>query len=174
MLPKKLLIWTVSRTNFEIIEKSIDQDYLDKQVLGYLRLASTPTDESAKEQARSANLLFDILIAPVELLLDRNKQLCIVPDKILSYLPFAALMSAGSNRYLIEDFPISYAPSSSVFVLCSEQAARKSGLKVERLLSVGNPNFDRNDFPSLVDLLRQAPRQQVYLCTRLRALPPRK
>src|SRR6266404_575109 len=152
VLPNKILIWAFSRTGFSIIEKPINQEYLNERVLGYLRLMSSPTNVFAEELSQVAKELSEILIAPAELLLDRNRQLCIVPDKILCYLPFAALISASSNRYLIEDFPIIYSPSSSVLIFCSEQAERKKGSKVERLLSVGNPSFDHSAFPSLVNL----------------------
>ncbi len=37
-------------------------------------------------------------------------------------------------------------------VILSEIASKKEGTRDERLLSVGNPRFDRNDFPSLPDL----------------------
>ena len=85
-------------------------------------------------------------------MIEPNKQICIVPDKILNRLPYGALISSSTGRYLIEDYLPTYAPSASLFVLCAEEANRKSGLSPEHLLSVGNPSFDRRAFPDLEDL----------------------
>src|SRR5262249_9439058 len=85
-------------------------------------------------------------------LVEPNKQICVVPDKILNRLPYGALVSRATGRYLIEDYLPTYAPSASLFVLCAEEANRKSIQSPERLLSVGNPSFDRRAFPDLEDL----------------------
>jgi CHAT domain-containing protein len=75
-----------------------------------------------------------------------------VPDKSLYRLPFAALFSKSKNKYLIEEQAISYAPSSSIFVIASENARQKESLADESLLSVGNPRFDAAENPNLSDL----------------------
>ena len=59
--------------------------------------------------------IYQLLIAPVRDQL-RTKHLVIVPHTFLHYLPFHALYDG--NRYLIDDFSISYAPSGSIFALC--------------------------------------------------------
>lgn len=74
---------------------------------------------------RSAYSLYRILIAPVRKHLSGVKNLVIVPDGILHYLPFDALLTKsiqGSSPdftrlpYLISDFEISYSPSASLSV----------------------------------------------------------
>jgi CHAT domain-containing protein len=92
------------------------------------------------------------LIKPVEHLLGVGKQLCIVPDKILSYLPFAALKSQASGKYFIEEHGFVLSPSSSMFIICSDAAREKESSKSERLLSVGNPKFDGSAFSNLANL----------------------
>jgi CHAT domain-containing protein len=82
-------------------------------------------------------------------LLDKRKQVCIIPDKILSYLPFAALVAPASGKYLVEDYALTLSPSSNVFIQSSEAARRMEGAGPERLLSVGDPHFDDRDFPTL-------------------------
>jgi CHAT domain-containing protein len=52
----------------------------------------------------------------------------------------------------LEDFAISYAPSASVLVLATENAARKEPVENETVLSVGNPDFDREENPKLQNL----------------------
>jgi len=130
----------------------INQIDLNAKVIDYLNTISSASEIDAQDTSRRAKELFDILISPVEPFLSKGKRLCIIPDKILNSLPFATLISPRSNEYLIKDYAITYSPSTSVFVLCSEQAKSKESARVERVLSVGNPQFDRNRFASLPDL----------------------
>jgi CHAT domain-containing protein len=59
--------------------------------------------------------LYQKLISPIRHLLDAT-HLVIVPHGFLHYVPFHALRDG--NRFLIDDFSISYAPSASVYQLC--------------------------------------------------------
>ena len=61
-------------------------------------------------------------------------------------------MSPVTGRFLLQDYLLEISPSASLFVILSGLARTKEGQRDERLLSVGNPRFDRNDFPSLPDL----------------------
>jgi CHAT domain-containing protein len=77
--------------------------------------------EKAFLEATQSHLeeLYSLLIAPVRDQLNAG-HLIIVPHAFLHYLPFHAL-SDGRQRYLIDDFSISYAPSSSIFAVCQEK-----------------------------------------------------
>ncbi len=63
--------------------------------------------------------LYALLIAPIRDQLTAE-HLIIVPHAFLHYLPFHAL--SDGKRYLIDDFSVSYAPSSSIFAVCQEKA----------------------------------------------------
>lgn len=54
--------------------------------------------------------------------------LVVVPHGVLHYLPFHALLDG--ERYLIDDFSVSYAPSATTFALCQKNSARSEGLPV--------------------------------------------
>jgi CHAT domain-containing protein len=149
VLNDKLLIWFVSKTRAESFRQDITAGELGEKVVNYLRLVSSPSKSDENEERRQAEDLYKVLIAPVESLLDRQKQVCIIPDKILSYLPFAALASQASGKYLVENYALIYSPSSNVFIQSSEAARRKEGARLERLLSVGDPHFNARDFPTL-------------------------
>jgi tetratricopeptide (TPR) repeat protein len=71
-------------------------------------------------EATQAHLeeLYTLLIAPIRDEL-QAEHLIIVPHAFLHYLPFHAL--SDGERYLIDDFSISYAPSSSIFAVCQEK-----------------------------------------------------
>jgi CHAT domain-containing protein len=152
ILSDKVIIWLIQRDSFETREKRVNADDLDGLIRRYLSLVAAPPDGRDAE-ARSASVaLYDILLRPVESLLDGKKVLCVVPDKLLNHLPFGALISPTTGKYLVADYPLIYSPSSSVFVSGSEAASERASRAAETLLSVGGPTFDREAFPRLQDL----------------------
>jgi len=87
--------------------------------------------------------LYIVLVAPVEALLEEMVsegagapgKLVIVPHGLLHQVPFHALFDG--ERYLLERFEISYAPSARVYSLCHQQAPRRSGKAL--VMSVSDP-----------------------------------
>src|SRR5215470_1107791 len=151
-LEDKLIIWLVTPRRFEQRTVTVPLSKLTGLATDYLAQISGPGGGDNQRWRPKAEELYNILLQPVAPLIEPNKQICIVPDKILNRLPYAALISRAMGRYLIEDYMLTYAPSASLFVLCSEEANRKSGQSPEHLLSVGNPSFDHRAFPDLEDL----------------------
>ena len=98
MLKDKLLIWLISNTDFIHEEKVIPLGQLNEILFRYLKLVSSPSG-TIEDLTQDGSALYDILIKPVEKSLRKDKLLCVVPDKTLNYLPFAALISGGSRRY---------------------------------------------------------------------------
>jgi CHAT domain-containing protein len=111
--------------------------------------------ESLRERApldklnRQASDLYRLLVAPIGPHLDQNLALCVAPDGVLQDLPFAALVSPESNRYLIEDFTLVVNPSASVFARALDLTNRKQRSEPEPFLGFGNPRFDQQRFPGL-------------------------
>jgi CHAT domain-containing protein len=155
VLQDEILIWVVSKDEPVTASQSISVGDLNKRVNAFLQLVSVAKEESTVTAFRHESMyLYDLLIKPVEGSLDRGKQLCIVPDKILNYLPFAALRSEQSGKFFIEEQERGYvlSPSSNIYVLCSDTAREKESTKGEKLLCVGNPLFDSKSFPDLAEL----------------------
>lgn len=151
----KLFIWVITRAEIQREVVKIDDAMLAEKVRSFLTSVNQPPQASNSDPANAARELFQLLIAPVEHFLDKNKFLCIVPDKILHYLPFDALVSTKTNNYLIQDYEhgVGTAPSSTVFVGLTNTATRKTARNgSETFLGVGNPSFDRVAFSSLNDL----------------------
>lgn len=146
LLPDKLAIWIVSKRRFDSLEKQITATELEEKVGAYQ--AAIINKARPAEIRQAAQELYQLLI-PSDL--TRGQQLCLVPDKSLHQLAFATLVSP-TGRYLLEDYALFYAPSATVFILASENAQRKEQVRDERVLSVGNPNFDREENPNLPDL----------------------
>lgn len=151
VLNDKLVIWLISNSNFVSEEKAIPASELNEILLRFLKHISSPSG-NIEDLTADGSALYDILIKPVEGSLRKDKLLCIVPDKTLNYLPFGALISSGSGKYLISDYRLILAPSSTMFLQSSTLASEKDKVETESLLSVGNPRFSREQFPQLPDL----------------------
>ncbi len=79
--------------------------------------------ESIKDKdfyAAAAGTLYNTLFAPLAPYIQQTN-LVIVPYGSLYYLPFAALWNSETERYLIEDYTITYAPSLATLPLIQAQ-----------------------------------------------------
>ncbi|MEM7538115.1 MAG: CHAT domain-containing protein, partial [Chloroflexota bacterium] len=104
-----------------VLNNDIDQlrqSFLEKE---------SDTDVSAK--------LYDLLIAPLKPHI-QTTNLVIVPHQVLHHLPFAALWNEEDNRYLMEEYAITYAPSASTLKFIQAKRNRNQ----RRLLALGNPD----------------------------------
>jgi CHAT domain-containing protein len=146
-----VVMWVVSKTNLATAKAAVPLEELRNRVEHYRQeIMRQPGHDG--DPLQDALALYDVLIKPVEPFLDPKKYICIVPDKVLNYVPFNALVSPASGKYLIDDYLIGFSPSSTVFIKCCEISRAKEFARDERLLSVSNPRFDRSAFPGLRDL----------------------
>lgn len=152
VLDDKVIAWLVTRDRVLSYQRLIPQQELNERVRSYVQLVSSLRTGDTDLLAREASTLYELLIKPVEADLDKGKQLYIISDKILNHLPYSALVSPNSGKYLIEEYALAFPPSSTIFVINSAIARAKGGARPENLLSVGNPSFDRKAFSDLNDL----------------------
>jgi CHAT domain-containing protein len=145
VLSEKLAIWIVSKNRFDLLEKQVTSAELENKIEAYQLLITRRAPLA--EIKRAAQDLHELLI-PSDLAAD--KQLCLVPDKSLNQLAFATLVSPA-GAYLLQTHALFYSPSVSVLVLATENARRREK-RDENLLSIGNPDFDREENLNLPDL----------------------
>ncbi|NOZ60255.1 MAG: CHAT domain-containing protein, partial [Calditrichaeota bacterium] len=103
-----------------------------------------------------AQKLYDTIFKPIKPYLKNNKQLIIIPDDVLYYLPFEVLVTQiekkkfdrkiifshyQNGHFLVEQYSMSYAPSATV--LEPDLLERRQRPENERLLAFGNPDFGR-------------------------------
>lgn len=124
---------------------------IEKEIKSYLdAIAAAPNPllverDLAKSRAQ-AEALFSILFGRLSEQIEPGRKLIVVPDGLLHYLPFEALIRNG--RYLVEDHEISYNPSASMLGLWQASEGRvESGDQME-LLAVGDPVVDQKS-PSI-------------------------
>jgi CHAT domain-containing protein/Flp pilus assembly protein TadD len=161
VLDNKLLICVVSKSEFVVKEVQVTLSELTDKVLNFRRSILRHTTEPLAE----AQELYDLLIKPLNLSTENRNKICIVPDKVLNNLPFAALISPASGGYLVEDYVLTVSPSATIFLACSERTYQRVGTDQERLFAVGDPSFDRSAFPQLPAL--PTTRQQVEKIAKL-------
>ncbi len=168
VLEKKLLIWHLTRSGIFSKSVEVDSTVLRDTVETALRQIGQRDEKGA---AASLKTLYDFIIEPIREKLDPGKVLCFVPDKALHYVPFSALMSGSSGRYLVQDYRPMTSPSATILIDSTNRARARSSVKEESLLAVGDPTFDRSAKPKLANL--PSARQEVkgiasnYLTRRL-------
>lgn len=151
VLEEKVLIWVVTNTDVRHADVPVPLSVLTEKVNAFLDTVNHPPAAEPNKQNLSSEL-YELLIRPIKDYLDQSRVLIIVPDKLLNYLPFAALTSPANARYLTEDYDLAIAPSATLFANLSAAAEKKSGIRAERLVSVGDPRFDGGQFKSLRNL----------------------
>jgi CHAT domain-containing protein len=157
VLENRVLICLVSKSEFSVEQAPIRLDELTDKVSRFRRSIMAgpglPTKAEELSGLRSqAQELYRLLIEPIRLSPENGKRVCFVPDKVLNTLPFSALVSPTTGRYLIEDYELTVAPSATVYLVCSRTPGHTPDLDSEHLLAVGNPEFDRSVFPGLSSL----------------------
>ncbi len=149
VLSDKVLMWVITRNGIKAEEKKIRSDELESKINKFITaISSLPRDREPTFQGDAIEL-HKLLIAPIESLLDKDKLTCIVADKALHYVPFEALISEATGEYVVEKFRLQSAPSSSIFLSSLGTEDAHAEHDEERVLSVGDPLFDRRAFPSL-------------------------
>ena len=130
VLDDQVLAWVIDQEGFELVALEIARDDLRNQV-EFLRNVIT----SREFDAEAAANLYDALFAPLKPHI-RHSNLVIVPHGVLHYLPFAALWDAENERYLVQDYALTYAPSASALKFILDKRSPDQG----RLLAMGNPD----------------------------------
>jgi CHAT domain-containing protein len=138
----KSFLFFVTKKESELFELP-SREVLEKSLKGYLKALVTPDRKgfsgSLASERIAGELLFPLHL-PMAAGIDR---LIIVPDGVLYYLPFETLSIPGDgprrSRYLIEDYEVSYAPSSSSLILLS---GKTTGPRPKSFLGFGDPAYD--------------------------------
>ena len=107
--------------------------------------------------------LGDLLMAPVRRAgaLEGVRQLLIVPHGILTYLPFAALVSSETGRYLAQDFRLLTLPSAASIVALREGSAIEV-LAAPASVFAPRPDFLPETAPEARAVTRALPRSPAH------------
>jgi len=117
----QLIIFLISRDDVHVKQYSLPND---KKLANELtRWVADFKDAILSNSSRSAlrsksERLYKVLLKPFESYLDKYKNLVVIPDGALAYLPFEAI--SQGDQYLIENFRIKYEPSLTSLTLLGE------------------------------------------------------
>jgi len=101
----------IKLTNVPI--NTISTNYLENLVGYYRFILANPSSENDSALREIGRALYDLLIKPLLSTIRGKKNLIIIPDGILSFVPFEALIDEKGN-YLVEEFNIGYVQSMAV------------------------------------------------------------
>jgi CHAT domain-containing protein len=128
------------------------RDEIGNSIKAFLKMLSNPPKVEF-DGILAAKRIYNELIFPAEKKIKNViSNLIIIPDGVLYYLPFETLVRSNNGNleeevYLIKDYRISYAPSSSILFFLSRIHHENSNPK--GLLAFGNPFYSFNDPPKL-------------------------
>lgn len=152
VLDDKILIWLISKNDFQVVPVQFSNEDLLEKVNSYLELISVSDETRAAERRKLAIELYRILVSPFINKIGGDKTIALIPDKSLSRLAFNSLISPESGQYFLAEKVSFFAPSANLFLAFSKNAEKLNGIPAEKILSVGNPTFDRKMFPNLQNL----------------------
>ncbi len=145
-------VWLISKDDEQLI-KLPDQNVLAEQV-ELLRFAlQNPDRGNIDNFIESSYRLYSLILEPVVSKLRKGSKLVIVPDGVLNYLPFEALVTNKKHRnsvasykdlsYMVLKHPISYAQSASVLhnlLITLGQKEKSRDTKLD-LVAFGDPFY---------------------------------
>jgi len=147
---KNSFVLVVTREN-SLLHKLPGHNEIEKNVREYLKTISKPVSLS-NPLAKHLSLGFQLYSKLFEKLSDALKDkshLIVIPDGILYHLPFESLIcQKATNRnvvkYLLHDYIISYAPSSSILCYLKNEK-RNINKNRKQLLAFGDPYFEKTN-----------------------------
>jgi CHAT domain-containing protein/Tfp pilus assembly protein PilF len=118
---------------------------IEDSLRAYLKLLASPP-KGGLLGIEAARRIYRELISPLEARLSSSiRNLVVIPDGILCYLPFETLVRDSRDRaesgFLIETYQVSYAPSVSSLALLSRP--RSADVSPGRILALGSPAYAR-------------------------------
>ena len=141
-----LLIWLITPSGAEGLEIEISSGRLSELIEQARKLISSNEVEAANGILKE---IYNLIIYPVEKRLGSFKNIVVVPNGPLHFLPFQALIDKN-NSYLVERFNITYSPSASVYVLCNERpvpaGSRFLGVALSDVSIGGKPGLPGTEY----------------------------
>jgi CHAT domain-containing protein len=140
---KRSFLWLFTRGEvfFEILPA---RKKIENEVRTCLDMLGAPPSQLYIERDLArlrdcSGALFNTLFGRLSQQIEPGQRLLIVPDGLLHYLPFEALIHNG--HYLVEDHEMSYLPSASILLQLQDSRSEvETGDRME-LLAFGDPIF---------------------------------
>jgi len=137
------LLFIISKDVKKIIKLPGEQEIVNS-IRGYLKLLSDQPISNFQGILAAQRIYHQLLEKAMESLSPEIKYLIIIPDGLLHYLPFEALVFP-SGKYLGEKYSISYSPStSSLLYLCRRSIPHNNKV----FMAFGSPKYKKKKLGS--------------------------
>jgi|GEM_PF-1487987 len=120
---------------------SMQKKLFDSFVMSYVELLGEAAFGNKDKVEKLSKALYNLLITPVESYIKEHKKILIVPNGVLSRLPFETLINSD-GKYLIDEYDISYVNSMTIKNLLSK---RNYANFTKDILAIGLSNFQNGD-----------------------------
>lgn len=163
--PQRISVFIISRDTLAYQELALSHEALLQLVSGLSSIFDGSTEAAGGElftilnaeladfSVPPAYALYQQLWRPLQGALGTAREVIVVPDDFLFYLPFEALVTDTSGienrfdfahaRFLLDDYQISYASSASLL----DPALHRPHNPTRELLALGNPDFAADPAP---------------------------
>ncbi len=142
IMEKQSFVWIIGKKKVDFLKIKISQKDINR-IVNNIKNNIEIIDKN--------NLLNDltkefykVIFKPLENYLAEATTLVIVPDKMLHDLPFSILINPSTNRYLVQDWAVMYAPSARVFSQCLTKDKEIIKKDDKSLLIISNSTYDKN------------------------------
>lgn len=153
---KHSFVWAVSQKKLSVALLPARKE-IESQVDDYRRTLTRKVSSLTIERDLTAfwsasRKLYSNLIQPLEAAISSSRKLLIVPDGVLSYLPFETLargdasVRSGKSRAaqtMVERFDITYVPSASALAAMKSRKRGSRRDQSKNLLAFGDPVYGR-------------------------------
>jgi CHAT domain-containing protein len=145
LIGNTLLTWTIRADTIRFLRQPMNRDTFMRTVAQVNAALELP--ERAAAALPGLRQLYDWLIRPVRGSLGpAETPLVIVADGEVAGVPFAALLDSSTEKYLVQDHPLRYAPT----LADAARPARRGGDGFALL--VADPSFRESQYPGLYPL----------------------
>ena len=139
---KRSFVWAISRgrSTAAVLPAGKEIEALADRFRKSLttQVSGLTMQRAEEDTGRLSAQLYEMLLKPVESFLAGSQSLIIVPDGALYYVPFEALRASAKTGYLLERFPIAYAPSATSL---AEPGHSSPEVRSRMLLAFGDPVY---------------------------------
>ncbi|MGA9406760.1 MAG: tetratricopeptide repeat protein, partial [Bacteroidota bacterium] len=151
-----LAIFTITKSSFDVLAVPIPANFNSLTSTFYQAIKTV----GVSEYVRTGSDLYDLLVRPLAKTLAGKTRLVIIPDGMLYYLPFEALITRIPHRlneeidftkldYLVKSYEISYSYSSSFYL--------------NRLLQIDSSTGNHPSFVGFAPVFRDVDSNGIFL-----------
>ena len=135
--PEELYVFCIGKDFFLARSTAIAEPELNTLVNRFLRLCQEPPSGGTEKLMPLAKQLYQVLVSPVDDIIEKYETIVVVPFGILYYLPFHALVkeTVGKPEYLIERKRLCYTTSATFADILKDQSRGN-----KTFMAFGNPD----------------------------------